>query len=333
MKKNAKQSPHQAEAVRVLKSEAQAVLNIIQELDATFDRAVELIAGAKGSLVVSGLGKSGLIGTKISATFSSTGTPSHFLHPTEAMHGDIGRIRRDDVLLLLSSGGQTEEVLALAALVKQDRVPIVSMTGKRESHLSRISDVHLCIGDVTEACSHNLAPTASTTALLALGDALALAVSNAKHFTAEDFKKSHPGGLLGKQMLPLTQIMRMLAGKNLPLIAETLTVQEVLNRTAAGGRRAGAVIIIDAKGKLAGIFTDADLAKLLVREGPKALQYPIKNVMTANPRRLSDTARVREAVQLVREFRIDEIPIVDQKDRPLGLVDVQDLVALKVIEE
>jgi len=320
-------------AERVLRAEAQAVLQVIDQLDDAFDKAVALIAGAKGSLIVSGLGKSGLIGTKLSATFASTGTPSHFLHPTEAMHGDLGRIRQSDLLLLLSYSGEGEEVLTLAALAKQDGVGILSMTAKRDSHLARISDIHLCVGDVAEACPHNLAPTASTTAILALGDALAIAVSAAKDFTAEDYKKSHPGGNLGRQMLPIVDILRLHAGKNLPLISDALTVDQVLHQTATGGRRAGAVLLVNAAGALAGIFTDADLAKLLVRQGAAALARPIRDVMTPTPRRLLHTAHVRDAVQLVREYRIDEIPVVDENDRPVGLVDVQDLMALKVIEE
>ncbi len=322
---------HRDLARSALRAEADAVIQVIDQLDDSFDKAVELIAASKGSLIISGLGKSGIIGVKLSATFASTGTLSHFLHPVEAMHGDLGRIRKSDVLLLLSYSGQGEEVLTLAALVKQDGVPILSMTGNRESHLAKISDVHLCVGDVTEACPHNLAPTASTTAILALGDALALAVSAAKSFTADDYKKSHPGGNLGRQMLPLIDILRLHAGKNLPLISDTLTVDQVLHQTSTGGRRAGAVLIVNAAGQLAGIFTDADLAKLLVRHGSAALAQPIRAVMTSAPRHLPHTARVRDAVQLVREYRIDEIPLVDENDRPVGLIDVQDLMALKVI--
>lgn len=327
------QSVHCATAERVLKAEAQAVQNVINQLDDSFDQAVELIKNSKGSLVVSGVGKSGLIGAKLSATFSSTGTPSHFLHATEAMHGDLGRIRRNDILFILSYSGNSEEVLSLAALVKQDRVPILAMTGKRDSHLAKLADIHLCVGDVTEACQNNLAPTTSTTAILAMGDALAVAVSSAKHFTAEDFKKSHPGGALGKQMLPLMDILRLKAGDNLPLISETLTVEQVLHQTASGGRRAGAVLLINMKGQLSGIFTDADLAKLLVKQGTDALKKVMKDVMTPAPRRLPADGHVRDAVQLVREYRIDEIPLVDDNDKPVGLIDVQDLMALKVIEE
>jgi len=320
------------QARRVLQAEAQAVLNVIDQLDESFDRAVQMIVDLKGSVIVSGTGKSGLIGQKISATFASIGTPSHFLNPTDAMHGDLGRIRADDLLLLLSHGGETEEVLALAAVIRQDKVPVISITGKSDSHLARISDVHLSIGDVTEACPHNLAPTASTTATLALGDALAIAVSQRKAFTSEDYQKRHPGGLLGRQMMPLTQALRLRVGENLPLLSEKLSVEQVLAQRG-GERRVGAVLLVDEKGRLAGIFTDADLAKLLVREGPAALKRPIRQVMTATPRCLPEDACVRDAVQMVREMRLDEIPVVDADRRPIGLVDVLDLIALKVIEE
>ena len=321
-------------ARQVLETEARAVSGAIAELDEGFDRAVELIRGLRGSVIVSGTGKSGLVGQKISATLASTGSSSHFLHPTDAMHGDLGRIRGDDLVLLLSYGGQTEEVLALAALLRQDRVPVISMTGRRDSHLARISDAHLCIGDVTEADPHALAPTASTTAMLALGDALALAVAAARSFTAEDFHKRHPGGLLGRQMMPVVEVLRFRVDDNLPLVGDDQPVDRVLAASAGTGqaRRAGAVLLVDAEGRLSGIFTDGDLRRLLVNAGPAALKQPIREVMTSHPRCLTDTARVREAVQLSRELRIDEIPVIDSEGRPVGLLDVQDLIALKVIE-
>jgi len=320
-------------AERVLRAEAEAVLGVIRRLGPTFDRAVELLRGCEGNVIVSGMGKSGLIAKKVSATLASTGTPSHDLHPAEAMHGDIGRIRRGDVVLLLSYGGNTDEVLALAALVKQDGVPIVALTAREDSHLARLADVTLCIGDVTEACPHQLAPTASTTAMLALGDALALAVSDARRFTASDFQKRHPGGLLGRRLLPIVDVLRFRAGGNLPLISDALSVRDVLAEAERHPRRAGAVVLVDAGGALSGLFTDSDLRRLLMREGPAALDRPIAEAMTRSPRRLNDTELVRDAVQLVRELRVDEIPVVDEAGRPVGLIDVQDLIALAVIDE
>jgi arabinose-5-phosphate isomerase len=319
-------------AERVLRAEAQAVLNVIEQLGEAFDRATAMIADCGGTLIVSGMGKSGLVARKLSATFASTGTPSHDLHPSEAMHGDLGRIRKGDALLLLSYGGETDDVLSLAALARQDGVPVISITGNGENHLAKISDVNLSVGDVTEACPHQLAPTASTTAMLALGDALALAVSEKRAFSADDFKKRHPGGSLGRLMMPITDVLRLRAGENLPLIDASKSVTEVLAMTSAGGRRVGAVLLVDGDGKLAGIFTDADLARLLVKQGADALTQTIGEVMTKNPATLPADALVRDAVQLVREKRLDELPVVDGNGKPVGLIDVQDLVGLRVIE-
>ena len=317
----------------VLRAEAEAVLNVVNHLDESFDRAVDLLAGCGGTVIISGMGKSGIIAQKISATLASTGTPSHYLHPSEAMHGDIGRIRAGDVVVLLSYSGTTTEVLALAALLRQDGVAMVAMCGRGDGHISRLVDVTLCVGDVTEACPHNLAPTASTTAMLALGDALALAVSRKRAFSPDDFRKRHPGGVLGLQMMSVTNVLRFRAGENLPLISEKMTVEQMLAQAAQQPRRAGAVVLIDDAGRLSGIFTDADLRRQIITLGPAALKKPVADMMTRSPRCLPDSALVRDAVQLVREVRVDELPVVDADGRPVGLIDVQDLIALKVIEE
>ena len=307
--------------------------NVAAHLDAGFERAVELLATCRGTVIVGGIGKSGIIAQKISATLASTGTPSHFLHPSEAMHGDLGRIRSEDVVVLLSYSGNTDDVLALAAVLRQDSVPIVAICSRPGSHLARLANATLCVGDVTEACPHNLAPTASTTAMLALGDALALAVSRRRNFSADDFRKRHPGGTLGRLLMPVTDAMRLSAGENLPLISESLTIGELVEQTSTGGRRVGATLLIGGDGALAGILTDADIVKLIARHGAAALSERVCDVMTRRPKALADTSLVRDAVQMVREHRIDEIPIVDAAGRPVGLIDVQDLIALKVIEE
>lgn len=317
----------------VLRAEADAVANVAGLLDEQFGCVVGLLAGCQGTVIVSGMGKSGIIAQKISATLASTGTPSHYLHPSEAMHGDLGRIRAGDVVILLSYSGNTDDVLSLAALLRQDGVPIISITSRAESHLGRISSHCLCVGDVTEACPHNLAPTASTTAMLALGDALALSVSRRRNFSADDFKKRHPGGLLGRQMMCVRDVLRFRAGDNLATIPDDKTVRQVLAEANGQARRAGAVILTDVDGRLSGLFTDGDLRRLLMRQGPDALDKPISDCMTRSPRCLKDTATVRDAVQLVREMRVDEVPVVDERGIPVGLIDVQDLIALKVIEE
>lgn len=317
----------------VLRAEAEAVANVAAHLDAGFDRAVGLLTGCKGTVIVAGMGKSGLIARKVSATLASTGTPSHFLHPSEAMHGDLGRIRAGDVVVLLSYSGNTDDVLALAAVLRQDRVPIVAICSRAECHLGRLCDVCLCVGDVTEACPLNLAPTASTTAMLALGDALALAVSRRRNFSAHDFRKRHPGGLLGRQMMGVREVLRFRAGENLPTIGDDQTVRQVLAEADRQPRRSGAVVLVDEQGRLSGLFTDGDLRRLIMRHGPEALDRPITQYMTRSPRYLPDDALVRDAVQLIRETRVDEIPVVDAAGLPIGLIDVQDLIALKVIEE
>jgi arabinose-5-phosphate isomerase len=344
-------------AREALEAEAAAIQRV--PLTEDFDRAVALILartgrdsvnnaaedasasvtqpGPSGHLVVSGLGKSGQIGQKLSATFASTGTPSHFLHPTEALHGDLGRIRAGDVVLLLSYGGGTEEVVTLATLLRQDGVPVIAVTAGAACELGRAASLVLPIGDVTEACPLRLAPTASTTAMLALGDALALSVSRARNFGVDDFKRVHPGGELGRQLMPVTEAMRFKAGQNLPVIDQTLTAKQAYAEAEryashSGIRRAGALLIVDAAGALAGIVTDGDLRTALIRQGPSVWTGPVSAVMTAGPSTLTDQALVRDAVQIVRARRFDEIPVVDQASRPVGLIDVQDLAALKVIE-
>ncbi len=332
-------------ALEVLAAEARAVQAI--QLGDSFNAAVDLIitrtghpdankpSHAVGSLVIGGLGKSGLVGQKLSATFASTGTPSHFLHPSEAMHGDLGKIRKNDVVLLLSYGGNTQEVTQLALYLRQDGVPIISITGKTECDLARLATCALTVGDVTEACPLNLAPTASTTAMMALGDALALTVSRRRGFSEQDFRKFHPGGNLGRELTPILDAIRFKTGQNLSMIQETETIEGAFKRAEAaaqGSRRAGALVIVNVQGELSGIFTDGDLRKHLIKSGPSVMGKPIGDLMTRNPKKLASDARVRDAVRIMNELRIDEIPVIDPEGKPLGLIDVQDLMALKVIE-
>jgi arabinose-5-phosphate isomerase len=323
-------------AQQVLDAEADAIRHV--QITDAFHAAVDVVLGAKdASLVVSGLGKSGLIGQKLAATFASTGTPSHFMHPVEAMHGDLGKVRKGDAVLILSYGGNTDEVVSLAELLRLDEVPVIVMVGRDDCDLARIATVTLLIGDITEACPLNLAPTASTTAMLALGDALALAVSRRRNFGVTDFQKFHPGGGLGRQLMPIVHAMRFRAGENQPLIGLSLSVQQAYalaeeSAKESGLRRAGALLIVDDAGKLAGIVTDGDLRSALIKQGPEVWGGPIRDLMTKNPTTLPHTALVRDAVRVVRERRFDEIPVVDDAGKPVGLIDVQDLAALKVIE-
>ncbi|MEQ9459724.1 MAG: KpsF/GutQ family sugar-phosphate isomerase [Phycisphaeraceae bacterium] len=342
-------------ARQVLAAEADAIRAIPLD-DDTFNQATQLIAdrcthkaaGAGGSLVVSGLGKSGLIAQKLAATFASTGTPAHFLHPAEAMHGDLGRVRSHDTVLLLSYSGNTDELVNLASILKQDNVPTIAIVGPQNSDLQRLANLTLHVGDITEACPNNLAPTASTTAMLALGDALALAVSQQLAFSPEDFHKVHPGGGLGRQLMPVAEAMRFRTGPdgNLPLIPESTTLADAFAAateaaTRTGVRRAGALLAIHSDGTLAGIFTDGDLRRLLAHppntttnpsSATSILNTPLANILTRNPTTLNHTQTVRDAVRIMRELRIDEIPVLDNHNKPLGMIDVQDLVALKVIQ-
>ncbi len=296
--------------------------------------AMDLLEACTGHVVVSGMGKSGLVGAKISATFSSLGQPSSVLHPSEAVHGDLGRLRRGDVVILLSYSGETAEVVDLALILKADRVPTIGICKDAGTSLGRACAVTLPLGDMAEACPHNLAPTASTTTQLAVGDALALTLARRRDFTADDFHRSHPGGMLGAGLRRITDVVRFRAGEGLPVVPVGCTVRECLAaaRAAGGRRRAGAILLVDADGRLAGVFTDGDLRRLVV-DDPAPLDRPVAEVMTASPKHLDASSLVRDAERLVREHRVDEIPVVDADGRPIGLVDVQDLITMKVVRE
>jgi arabinose-5-phosphate isomerase len=318
-----------------LAAEEDAVRRLVERVRAdssAWHRAIDLITASPGHVVVSGMGKSGLIGAKISATLASLGQPSHVVHPAEAAHGDLGRIRQGDVVLLLSYSGETEEVIALASVLKADGVARIGISSKPQSSLARLCDVHIDLGDIVEACPLNLAPTASTTAMLAAGDALALAAARRRDFAADDFHRHHPGGMLGVGLKPVTEIMRFRVGHNLAVVHDSKPVRAAL-AIAGEGRRAGAVVLVDAHGRLSGIFTDGDLRRLVNADDLTALDRPIGERMTRQPQRLTMDSLVRDAVQLVRERRLDEIPVVDHDGRPVGLIDVQDLIAMRVVRD
>ena len=320
----------------ILRAEGETILGLIERVGPAFHHAVDTIeqcADKGGSVLVTGMGKSGIIGKKISATLASLGAPSHDIHPSEAAHGDLGRIRSSDCVIALSNSGETEEVVALAALLKQDGVPVISITGgEGQSALARLATVALALGTLTEADGSVLAPTCSTTAMLAVGDTLALAVARRRAFTPDDFAKRHPGGMLGGLMRSVLDVLRFTAGSNLPLAPESQSVREALAHAETMGRRPGALLVVDDSGILRGIFTDGDLRRLLLRDLGE-LDWPMKKVMTANPQTLRSTALVRDAVRLVRESRQDEIPVVDSTGKPVGLLDVQDLMAMKVVQD
>lgn len=328
-------------ARQVLEAEAKAVSTLALRLGEPFSRAVDLIeacAGAGGTVQVTGLGKSGHVGAKISATMASLGIPSHPIHPTEAAHGDLGRFRRTDLVIAISASGETDEVVDLCTLLRQDGLPMISITcGKADGSLSsleRLATVRLTLGIESEAAAPDfVAPTSSTTATMALGDALALAAARRRHFTNEDFARRHPGGALGGLLRPVTEMLRHVSGKNMPVIADSLSVGEALKVAAEAGRRPGAIVLVEpGSGRLTGIFTDGDLRRLILRDAGE-LARPISEVMTRSPRSLPNTAMVRDAVRMVREYRQDEIPVVDGEGRPVGILDVQDLIAMRLVAD
>lgn len=330
----------------ILRLEADALAKTAAALDQRFADAVEVLvtcAARDGTVLVTGLGKSGLVGAKISATLASLGIPSHPVHPAEAAHGDLGRFRSRDAVIAISASGETEEVVALCALLRQDGLPIISITamtdarareGSGPSSLERMATVALRLEIGLEAGSPEfIAPTSSTTATMALGDALGLAAARRMSFTHADFARRHPGGTLGDLLRPVTEVLRFVAGKNMPVIADTSSVEAALREAASVARRPGALVLVDpASGAISGLFTDADLRRLILRDVAE-LSRPMREVMTRSPRTLPDTARVTDAVKLVRELRTDEIPVVDAQQRPVGILDVQDLVAMRLVKD
>ncbi|MCC6738296.1 MAG: KpsF/GutQ family sugar-phosphate isomerase [Planctomycetia bacterium] len=311
---------------QVLQTEADAIRSLVPRLDGSFGDAVRLLLACRGHVVVTGMGKAGLVGQKISATLASTGTPSLFLHPAEAIHGDLGRVTKDDVVLALSNSGETEEVVRLLPLLREFGTKIVAITATRDSTLGRGADIALALGKIEEACPNGLAPSASTTALLAFGDALALSVQKQRGFTKEQFAFYHPAGELGRKLQKVSDVMR--TGERAPTIGEGKTVAEAIAMITRA--RSGAISVTDAMGKLAGIFTDGDLRRRIALDAD-VLRRPIGELMTRNPRTIGPDRLASEALCLLREKKIDEVPVVDQDGRPVGMVDVQDLLDMGLV--
>lgn len=331
-----------AGAREVLRSEAASIAAVGEALNDEVGRAIVMIhertrdgdgAAGGGTVVISGIGKSGLVGQRISASFASTGTPSHFLHPVEALHGDLGRVRRHDTALLLSYSGETDEVVRLLDHLKRQGVPVVAITSTKASTLGRLSDVTVELGRIEEVCPHGLAPTTSVNCISAVGDALVLGVMSLRNFSREEFAAFHPGGTLGRKLLKVHQVMEFRVGENFFPVGESLPLREVLERDPATGRRAGAVVVVDSAGKLSGVFTDGDLRRHLRNTPPgELLAAPIGALMTRTPKKIHKEALASEALALLNRFRIDELPVVDDADIAVGVVDVQDLVRLRVVE-
>jgi len=308
-------------AKEVLNIEARAVEALKARIGNNFQKALDLILKSKGRVVVSGMGKTGIIAQKLSATLASTGTPSLFLHCAEAIHGDLGKVTSDDTVIILSNSGSSEEMRKLLPLLKKIGSKIIALTGNMDSILAKYSDVAMDVSVKKEACPLGLAPTASTTAALAMCDALAVCLLELKGFKEKDFAFYHPGGLLGKRLiLKVEDIMRK--GEANPIVNEDKKISEVLVKVTKA--RAGSATVVSKNGKLSGIFTDGDLRRHLEVD-PNLSNRKVKDVMTKNPTTIRADMLAAEAMRILKDKKIDELPVVDNNKRPVGLLDVQDL--------
>ncbi len=311
-------------AIEVLKIEARAVEGLIENIGSDFVKAVDVIYKTKGRVVLSGMGKSGLIARKIVATLNSTGTAAIYLHPTDALHGDLGMVRKEDVVILISKSGETEEVMNLLPMLKRLKVTLIAMTGVKKSKLAKECDIFLSIEVKEEACPHDLAPTASTTATLALGDALSVSLLKKKGFTAEDFALLHPGGSLGKRLsLEIKELM--IKGKNIPIVKEDCSIKDVIIEITS--KRLGATCVVNSKGHLTGIVTDGDLRRLLEKTlDIKKLQA--KDIMSKDPKVMKPDYLASFALQQMENYKITSLVIVDKSKKPVGIIHLHDLINL-----
>jgi arabinose-5-phosphate isomerase len=307
-------------ARRVLTIEAEAVAALAARLDPSFDRAVDLLVGCKGRVVVAGMGKSGIVCQKIAATLSSTGTPAYFLHPAEALHGDIGLLVSGDVVLVVSNSGETEELVRCLELIRRIGVPIVALTGRLDSTLARYADVHVDVSVAREACALDLAPTASTTASLAMGDALAVACYERRGFTATDFARTHPGGRLGRKIVEVRELMRQ--GDAVPRVLPTASMADAVQEMSAKGL--GMTCVVDAASRLVGILTDGDLRRrMLTTDRP--LAGPVSQAMTTRPVTIAPEALAGEALRILEDRKITSLAVADAGLRLVGVLQIHDL--------
>jgi arabinose-5-phosphate isomerase len=314
-------------ARRVLQIEAQALQDVLARLDTSFEKAVDLLFACKGRVVVTGMGKSGLVARKISATFSSTGTPSFFLHPAEALHGDLGMLARGDALLAVSYSGETEEIIALLEALKRLEMPIVTLTGRVDSTLAEASDIALDVSVKEEACSLNLAPTASTTEAMAVGDALAVSLLERRDFRHDDFAALHPAGRLGKKLLRVEHLMH--AGDALPRVAMDTRMPDAFHEMSKKGL--GMTTVLHPDGRLAGIITDGDLRRLMEKQGGATLEMNAGACMTRSAQTIGPHVLASEALNLMEKRKITSIVVVDESEGVLGVVHLHDLWTLELI--
>ena len=313
-------------AREIIELESRALASVAARIDGEFCRAVDAIFACQGSIITSGMGKAGLIAQKVAATLASTGTRSHFLHPAEAVHGDLGRIRHHDALLVFSQSGETEEVVRLLPSLAAFDVQIIAVTARANSALGSAANITIELGPLKEACALGLAPSTSTTAMLAVGDALALVTSRMRQFGREDFARFHPAGSLGRQLSKVEEFMRGL--DECRVAPHSQSVRRVFVEHGRQGRRTGAIMLVDEQGQLAGIFTDSDLARLFEANRDAALDQPICNVMTSRPRSVPLGSMMLDAVAIMAERKISELPVIDANARPQGMLDITDVVGL-----
>jgi len=318
-------------ARQIVRSEAAALEQVAARLGDTFLDAVDLLYRCPGRAVVLGVGKSADVGQKIAGTLNSTGTRAYLLDATRALHGDLGLIHPDDVVLVLSNSGESEEILRLLGPLRQFAGALIALTGNGRSTLARQADVAVVLGPLEEVCPLGLAPSTSTTAMIAVGDALAFVLTRMRDFTREDFARFHPAGSLGRRLLKVEAVMRR--GCDLRLASAEVTVREVFAQGRRRGRRTGAVMLTDADGLLSGLFTDSDLARLFEQRRDDALDRPIREVMTADPLTVRQGQRVTDALDVLHRHKISELPVVDAAGRPVGLIDITDVIGLLSAEE
>ncbi|MEM6473512.1 MAG: KpsF/GutQ family sugar-phosphate isomerase, partial [Planctomycetota bacterium] len=293
--------------------------------------AAEMSAACSGSVVITGVGKAGQVGQKLVATLASTGTPAHFLHPTEAVHGDFGRVKAEDVVWALSNSGRSEEVTRIAPQLRRQCTSLISFTCDEDNPLAASADCAVVYGKHTEACPLGLAPTSSTTVMMAVGDAVAMLTSQLREFTADQFARFHPGGALGRKLATVDQLMRPL--ETCRVASDADSVRDCMTAGTSAKRRTGAVMLTDEPGRLVGIFTDSDLVRLLESREEQSLDAPIRDRMTRDPHCISPKTLLSDAISLLSQLRISELPVVDSERRPLGLIDITDLIALGEVSE
>ena len=320
-----------AYARQIVRSEAAALELVAGRLNPSFLEAADLFYRCAGRIAVTGTGKSADVGQKIAGTLNSTGTRAYVLDATRAVHGDLGMVHPDDVVLILSHSGESEEVVRLLGPLRELASALVALTGNAQSTLARHADLALVLGPLDEVCPLGLAPSTSTTAMIAVGDALTFVLSRMREFSRDDFARVHPAGSLGRKLLKVEGIMRR--GSELRMASCQETVRDVFARVRLQGRRSGAVMLTESDGRLCGLFTDSDLARLFEQRRDQALDRPIREVMTANPITVGQGARVSDAIEILQQRKISELPVIDQDGRPIGLVDITDLIGMLPAED